>query len=300
MKKPLALINVTVILISVIIMINSSLLFSQLFAIASGTVESEDGKPIKGAKVILIFSEDGTKYELTTDKKGRWRKASMRSGTWTIGFMAEGYEPQNFNVTLSAIKKNPPIDVKLIPIPISPLIKADALYQQKEYDEALKEYQRILTENQDLYQVYDKIGLCYYRLNDIENATEAFKLMLEKEPQSQDTLINLSAIYFEKGDLEEGMKYFEQLDEKSLEDPSLFYNIGILLFENRQIDMAIDYLQKCLAVDPRYVNGYYQLALVYLNKGDLEEAKKNLEKVIKLAPESEKAALAKKMLENIK
>jgi tetratricopeptide (TPR) repeat protein len=300
MKKPLALINVTVILILMIIMINSSLLYSQLFAMASGTVESEDGKPIKGATVILIFSEDGTKYELTTDKKGRWRKANMRSGAWIVGFMAEGYEPQNFNVTLSAIKRNPPIDVKLTPIPKSRLIKGDALYQQKKYDEALREYQKVLAENQDLYQVYNKIGLCYYRLNDIENAIEAFKLMLEKEPQSQSTLINLSAIYFEKGNLEEGMKYFEQLDEKSLEDPSIFYNIGILLFKNRQIDMAIDYLQKCLAVDPSYVNGYYQLALANLNKSDLEEAKKNLKKVIKLAPESEKAALAKKMLENIK
>jgi tetratricopeptide (TPR) repeat protein len=300
MKKPLAIINVMIMFILAILMINSTFLYSQVFAMASGTVKSEDGKPIKGAKVILIFSEDGTKYELITDKKGRWRKASMRSGAWTIGFMAEGYEPQNFNITLSAIKKNPPIDVKLTFIPKSPLITGDALYQQKKYDEALREYQRVLTENQDLYQVYDKIGLCYYRLNDIENAIEAFKLMLEKEPQSQDTLINLSAIYFEKGDLEEGMKYFELLDETSLEDPSMFYNIGILLFKNRKIDMAIDYLQKCLAVDPMYVNGYYQLALVYLNKGDLEEAKKNLKKVIKLAPESEKAALAKKMLENIK
>ncbi len=295
----MALINVTVILISVIIMINSSPLYSQLFAIASGTVKSEDGKAIKGAKVILIYSEDGTKYELTTDKKGGWRKANMRSGTWTIGFMAEGYEPQNFNITLSAIKRNPPIDVKLTPIPKSPLIRGNALYQQKKYDEALKEYQRILAENQDLYQVYDKIGLCYYRLNDTENAIEAFKLVLEKEPQSQDTLINLSAIYFEKGTLMEGMKYFKQLEEKSLKDPSIFYNIGILLFKNRQIDMAIDYLEKCIAVDPMYVNGYYQLALVYLNKGDLEEAKKNLKKVIELAPESEIVAIAKRMLENI-
>jgi len=299
MKKPVTIINVTIMLISVIIMINGSLLYSQVFAIASGTVKSEDGKPIKGAKVILIFSEDGTKYELTTDKKGRWRKANMRSGAWTIGFMAEGYEPQNFNITLSAIKKNPPFDVKLTPIPKSPLIKGDALYHQKKYDEALEEYQRVLAENQDLYQVYDKIGLCYYRLNDLENAIKSFNLMLEKEPQSQGTLINLSAIYFEKGDLEEGMKYFKQLDEKSLKDPGIFYNIGILLFKNRQIDMAIDYLQKCLAVDPTYVNGYYQLALVNLNKGDLEEAKKNLKKVIELAPESEKAAIAKRMLENI-
>jgi Tfp pilus assembly protein PilF len=39
--------------------------------------------------------------------------------------------------------------------------------------------------------------------------------------------------------------------------------------------------------------------LACLNKGDLEEAKKNLKKVIELAPESEKAAIAKRMLENI-
>ena len=42
--------------------------------------------------MILIFSEDGTKHELTTDKKGRWKKANMRSGAWTIGIMAEEYE----------------------------------------------------------------------------------------------------------------------------------------------------------------------------------------------------------------
>jgi len=300
MKKPLAILIVTIIVFSVTILINTYNVYAKVFAIVNGTVKSEDGKPIKGAKVILIFSEDGTKYELTTDKKGKWRKANVLPGTWTIGFMAEGYEPQNITVQLSAIRENPSIDVKLSRIPESPFNKGDTLYQQKKYAESLQEYQRVLAENQDLHQAYDKIGLCYYRLEDLENAIENFKLMLDKEPQSQDTLINLSAIYFEKGELEEGMKYFKQLDDKTLIDPGTFYNIGILLFKNGQIDMAIDYLNKCLAVDPSYVNGYYQLALANLNKGDLEEAKKNFQKVIELAPESEKAALAKKILENIK
>lgn len=300
MKKPLAVMIITIIVFSVTILINTYNVYAKVFAIAIGTVKSEDGKPIKGAKVILIFSEDGTKYELTTDNKGRWKKANIRPGRWTIGFMAEGYEPQSINVQLSAIRENPSIDVKLSRIPESPFNRGDTLYQQKKYDEALKEYQKVLAENQDLHQAYDKIGLCYYRLSDLENAIENFKLMLEKEPQSQDILINLSSIYFEKGELEEGMKYFKQLDDKTLTDPGTFYNIGILLFKNGQIDMAIDYLNKCLAVDPGYVNGYYQLALANLNKGDLEEAKKNFQKVIELAPDSEKAALAKKMLDNIK
>ena len=300
MKKQLIILIITIVVISVIIITNTHNIYAKVWALVNGTIKSEDGKPIKEARVILIFSEDGTKYELTTDKKGRWRKANIRPGTWTIGIIAEGYEPQNLSVQLSAIKRNPPIDVRLSRIPESPLSKGDALYKQRKYTEALKEYQRVLEENQDICQAYDKIGLCYYRLNDLENAIEAFKLMLDKEPQSRDTLINLSAIYFEKGDLEEGMKYFKRLDEKSLEDPSIFYNIGILLFKNNQIIMAIDYLKKCLTLDPNYVKGYYQLALANLNKGDLEEAKKNFQKVIELEPESEKADLAKKMLENIK
>lgn len=297
MKK---LFIITIIFSSAIIMISTYNIYAKVWALVTGIVKTEDGKPIKGAKVILIFSEDGTKYELTTDKKGRWIKANIRPGPWTVGFIAKGYEPQNITVQLSAIRRNKPIDIRLSPIPESPLSKGDSLYQQGKYAEALQEYQRILAENKDLYQAYEKIGLCYYRLNDLENAIEAFEQMLDKEPQSQNTLINLSAIYFEKGNLEEGMKYFKQLDEENLKDPNTFYNIGILFFKNKEIDIAIDYLNKCIILDPDYVNGYYQLGLVYLNKGNMEEAKKNFQKVIELAPESETATLARRIMENIK
>jgi len=74
----------------------------------------------------------------------------------------------------------------------------------------------------------------------------------------------------------------------------------ILFFKSNQIDMASDYLKKCINLDPGYVDGYYQLALVYLNKGLMEEAKNNLQKIIELAPDSEKAGSARKLLESIK
>jgi len=283
-----------------IILASNSLLFCRVFARISGSVKSEDGKPIEGAKVILIFSEDGTKHELLTDKKGKWMKSNILPGKWTIGFIADRFEPQNISVELSAIKDNPPIEVRLKHIPKSPFLLGDRLYQEKNYAEALREYERVLQENPGLYQAYERIGLCYYRLNDLEKAIETFKIVLEKEPQSRDTLINLSAIYFEKGNLEEGMIYLQKLDEKSLQDPGLFYNIGILFFKSNQIDRAVDYLKKCINLDPGYVDGYYQLALAYLNKGFIEEAKNNLQKILELEPDSEKAGLARKLLESIK
>lgn len=291
--------SVIMIIILCIVILYPCSLYSQVFATVTGVVKSKDGMAIEGAKVICVFAEDKTTFELTTDKKGTWRKSNLRPGTWTVGFLAEGYEPLNLRVELSAVKKNPSIDVSLSPIPESPLKGGDALYEQKEYTAALEEYLRVQEEHPDINQLYDKIALCYYRLNELDKAIEYFNLMLTKEPQSQDTLINLSAIYLERGNLEEGMKYFNQLDESSIKDKGLFYNIGILLFKNGQIDLAIEYLEKSLKFDPNYVDAYYQLALANLNKGQMEEAKKNFGKVIELAPESDKATLAKKMLASI-
>lgn len=73
--------------------------------------------------------------------------------------MAEGFEPQNITVELSAIRDNPPIEIRLSPIPESPFTMGDALYSQKKYEEALLEYQMVLKEHPDLYGAHDKIGL---------------------------------------------------------------------------------------------------------------------------------------------
>lgn len=289
-----------IIIWAAIILIGSDFVYAKVFATVTGTVKAKGGTPIAGAKVILIFSQDGTKFELVTDEKGRWKKVNLRPGTWTIGFLADGYEPENLNVELSAIKTNPPVDVRLNPIPQSPLAQGDALYAEGKYDEALQEYQQVLEEHTDLSELYDKIGLCYYRLNDYDNALLYFKKMLEVKPQSQDTLINLSAIHFERGDLEEGMKYFRQLDEQTLTDSSLFYNIGVLFFKNGQIDMAIEYLSKSIELEPKNVDAHYQLGLANLNKGDMEKARESFERVVEIAPDSEKAALAKNLLEQIR
>jgi tetratricopeptide (TPR) repeat protein len=272
---------------------------AQVFARVSGTVTAEDGKPIAGVKVILV-SPDGEKQETATDEKGTWRLVNVRPGPWEIGFLAQGFESRNFNINLSAIKDNPPVNIKLARVPESPFSAADALYKEQKYQEALREYQRVLAAQPELYQAYVQIGLCYYQLGDLDNALAFFEKGLGKTPASPVILINLAAIYLGRGDLEKGVQYIKQVDEKSITDPSLFYNIGVLFFKEGHIDLAIEYLQKCLAVDGKYVEGSYQLGLAFLNKGQGDEAKKCFQKVIELAPGSEKAEFAKKILEGIR
>lgn len=282
-----------------IIMLCSSPVFAQVYARVKGSVTSEKGIPIEGARLILVFSEDGAKTELTTDEKGEWKLTNLRAGAWTLGIMVDGYQPQNLNINLTALRENPPIDITMKPIPKHPLSKANELYQAKKYAEALQEYQKTLAEYPDMHLAYERIGLCYFRLGDPDNAIKALKLMLEKEPRARNVLLNLSAILFEKGDLEEGMKYFKQLDEETVNDHSIFYNIGVLLFSKEQMDPAIEYFKKCSARNPNYIDAYYQIALAYLNLGNNEEAKKNFQKIIELAPGSDKAAQAKEIIDSL-
>lgn len=285
--------------VGILIVLWAPLVFAQAWARVNGSVTSEKGIPIEGAKVILVFSEDGAKVELTTNEKGEWKLVNLRAGAWTIGIMVDGYQSQNINVTLSALKEHPPIDIIMKPIPKHPLSKGNDLYQSKKYAEALQEYQKVLAEHQDMHQAHERIGLCYFRLGDLDNAIKAFKMMLDKDPQARNVLLNLSAILLEKGNLEEGMKYFKQLDEETITDHSMFYNIGVLLFAKEQMDQAIDYFKKCAARAPDYVDAYYQMALAYLNQGNMEEAKKNFQKIIELAPGSDKAAQAKEIIESL-
>jgi len=299
MKQPQRRISFFLAILIVMVFGKGPELRAQVWARVNGRVTAEDGKPIAGVRVILV-SPDGEKQETATDEKGNWMLVNIRPGSWEIGFMVKGFESRNFKIELSAIKDNPPVNIKLGRAPESGLIPGDALYRDHKYQEALQEYQRVLEAQPELYQAYVQIGLCYYQLDDMDNALAFFQKALEKMPASPDILTNLAAIYLQRGDLEQGVQYIKQLDEKSITDPSLYYNIGVLFFKEGHIDLAIEYLQKCVSVDGEYLEGYYQLGLAFLNKGNGDEAKKCLQKVIELAPGSEKADFAKKMLEGIR
>ncbi|OGF62792.1 MAG: hypothetical protein A2Y62_11995 [Candidatus Fischerbacteria bacterium RBG_13_37_8] len=293
MKKLMTCIILTGLLITIFY---SSLATASTWATVQGMVKTKDGKPIEGA-MIVMQSATGAKMELLADKNGKWIAANIDPGDWNIVIGAEGYQPQKITVTLSAVRKNEPISTRLDPVPKAPTAKGDELYQAGKYKEAIDEYKNVLTQKPDLIRLYEKIGMAYYRLKDLDNAIENFKMMVEKAPDPKNSLINLSAVYIEKDNLEEALKYFNMLDETSISDPDLFYNFGLLTFKNSKIDEAIEFFKKCIVRDEIYYEAYYQLGLAYANKGNMEEAKKNFQKVVEIKPDSEEAALAKSMLE---
>jgi tetratricopeptide (TPR) repeat protein len=103
-----------------------------------------------------------------------------------------------------------------------------------------------------------------------------------------------------QGKLAESQDYFKKSIEMAPQDENLRYNVAEIYFSNQQIDDAIRYFELASQIKPDWPDPYYRVALAYLNKGDNAKAAENLEKFIKLEPETERTAQAKAILEAIK
>ena len=269
-----------------------------------GVVLTEDGQPIPDVKVIITHVQYGAKIEFITDKKGKWVAANIRGGDWNIDFMADGYEPKQISTAVSEVLRAKPIEISLkrteksiVTDKVSELLVAgNELFAQKKYEEAIQEYQNILTENPELTIIHKNIGNAYYELEDYDSAIKHYELALDRESDATDVLIALGNIYLEKGELEKGMSYFNQIDMDKITSPLTFYNIGTSFFNKGEIKKAIEYYNRAVGLDPDLTDAYYQLGMCYLNVNEKERAKDNFKKVIEIAPDSPKAETAKQML----
>jgi tetratricopeptide (TPR) repeat protein len=65
-------------------------------------------------------------------------------------------------------------------------------------------------------------------------------------------------------------------------NPALRVNVGLVYYSINNYDMAIRFFTDAVNLKPDYVNGYYNLAVAYREKGDLENAKIAAERTVAL------------------
>ena len=73
----------------------------------------------------------------------------------------------------------------------------------KEYEKAIENYKQAVllsTYSEDISMYLNNIGLCYYKINDYENALHYFKLSLEKDKNNDDAKHNIKLIMTLKED----------------------------------------------------------------------------------------------------
>lgn len=114
-------------------------------------------------------------------------------------------------------------------------------------------------------------------------AMECYNKVLELNPADTDAKINLASCYVEGStDPMKGIGMLRELEKTDSNNVNLQLNFAFFSEKSGQWDKAISRFEKVLKIKPDLIDVYLHLADAYKEKGDTQNAIKNLEKYLSL------------------
>lgn len=269
----------------------------------SGTVRDQDGNPIAGATITARAGDSARVLEATTDDQGRWAILGFRSRAYDFSVSAPGFMPYNYQAPMRQAGKNPDMDLTLERTQMGQsagtggglLAEAQELHQAGRFDEALAKYDELLASDPTVYQVNLNRGAALRELNRLDEARAAYQIVLDQEPANAGALVSMADMAVKAGDLDEAVGYFEQA-VNATDDEIIPFNVGQIYFQNGQMDKAIEFYELAAERKLDWAEPHLQIAMVHLNRGDMQAAAEHLNMAVEVEPGSVAAATAEQML----
>lgn len=141
-------------------------------------------------------------------------------------------------------------------------ILAQSLYNQKFYDKAIPEFEKIIELGQGNEFVYSRLGFSYYQRSDFFNAIDHYKEALNFEDRNSDTHYNLGKLYAITGDLEKSEIHLLMavLIKKQPVDAE-FLSLGLTYKLQKNYKKAIEYFNNSLEENPDNERALYERAI---------------------------------------
>ena len=277
----------------------------------TGRVVDGEGEPLGGAS-ILAEAPGRNPIEITTDDGGRFSGIGFSSGQWKVTATMEGYggaeqvvqvsqsgaASANFSLdrTLSGFERLlgeealEGLDANALE---ADLQAADAAFDTQDFDTAIAGYNELLAVLPSLTYLHLNIGNAHRSKGDFEMALASYEHLAGDPERGEQAKVEIARTRLAMGDLDAAAGIANAGADASRED---LYNLGEVDFARGDVDAAAGWYEKATMVDPSWEKPWFKLALVALNKGDIETAKQNFQKVVEIAPDSEDGAQAQATL----
>jgi type IV pilus assembly protein PilF len=179
-------------------------------------------------------------------------------------------------------------------------------YQGKGYqDKAIEECKTAISLKADYSEAHNLLGTIYMNVGSddlaIESFTKALDNMLYETPSI--ALYNLGRVYDRRGDYPKAMAKYREAVSRNYRGgllPLIEHSMGKVAYAQGDIPNATAHFKKSTDLAPTYAESYYWLGECYVKRGNLSEAKKAFETVIKLAPDSDFSDKSKEIINKIK
>jgi tetratricopeptide (TPR) repeat protein len=282
-----------------------------------GTVKDPNGQPIKGATVTAENPQSApSSFTATTDDRGRYSMIGLKAGAWKVTASAPGFQAQSGNVPIKTIgAPMPPVDFTLAPGASGPtgalagvntkdlqaeLAKADALVTAKDYAGAIAVYEGMVAKVPALTALQLQIGGLYRNQKQYDKAIETYKKVPDGDVNADKAKIEIGMTLLEKNDLAGAEAALMTVAQSTSANKEVFYNLGEVKFAKGETDEAVKYYQRAADIDPNWGKPLFKLGLAKLQKADTAGTLEIMNKLIQVDPNSQEAAQAKALIEQLK
>jgi tetratricopeptide (TPR) repeat protein len=332
MKKHISL----VVWLAFLIAICAAPVWAQYSGIVKGVAKDETGKPIEGATVELLNSDNGRKLNLKTNSKGEYYSLGVPLGTYKISLIKDGNvifffeklsvvsgEEQvvDFDLAKLRAQQKPVISEeqqkKIAEVQKhnekikglnAQLAEAKQLQTAGNYDQAIALLQQAaqVEPNQDV--IWANLGEAQRGAKKYPEAIESYQKAIALKPTSGPYHSALADALAKSGQTDKGVAEWATAVQNDPANAGAYYfNEGAVLTNTGKVDEAIAAFDKALQADPKRADAYYWKGIDLMGKATVKGDKmvapvgtaEAFNKYLELEPNGKYADPAKQMLASI-
>jgi protein O-mannosyl-transferase len=164
-----------------------------------------------------------------------------------------------------------------------------ALVQRGQLPEAIAQFEQALRLGPNWVDPRYNLGLVFQNQGRLDEAAACYRKVLTINDQHPDAQNNLGAILLDRGAYAEARQHFERAAQVAPTRIEPQINLATLFLKTRDYAGAITASQRALALNPRVISCRHTLVDALVAQGRLDEAARELEAILKIAPNDEEA-----------
>jgi eukaryotic-like serine/threonine-protein kinase len=242
-------------------------------AMLNGSIDSVGGQYVVSLEATNVASGDSLgRQQAQAERKEDVLNALHSAATKLRGQLGESLSMvQKYDMSLSQATTSSLDALKALSL-------GDAKHSMGDELGALPNYQHAIEIDPNFAMAYARLGAVYNNLEQTQlseqNRQKAFEL--RDRASEREKLYIMSHYYGDSGQLDKGITALELYRQTYPRDPTPFSNLANVYNQLGQFDNALENAKRSIEIDPDMVVGYSNLASAYLGLNRIEEARATL------------------------
>lgn len=153
-----------------------------------------------------------------------------------------------------------------------------------DYQGAIAEYNRAISQGIASYDAYHERGKAYYEMENYEAALADFIQVIQLNPNFARSYIGRGVVYYELGETEKAIADYNQAIRLEPNHATAYNNRGVYYRDLGELAEAITDFNQAIRLDPNYAYAYVNRGIAYNYLGEIENAHADFEQAIHSDP----------------